>query len=328
MPEKNKRIAFLIPYFGKFNNYFPLWLKSCDYNSDIVDFFIFSDINYDDYIPDNVKFIKISWNKLHSLIQSFYDFDINLGTPYALCDFKCAYGEIFQDYIKNYSHWAYGDIDLIWGNWKELLPDNWFNYDKLGNYGHLTILKNNPEMNKLYRYKDAYKIAFCDKRNLFFDEIGFNLIANKLNKKTHSLKIANCHPRIRKITCITPPLENKESSGLFKWENGILENLYVNRNGLQKEKVMYIHFLKRNMTVNSLNSEGECLIIHDVHIDKYKNLGEQQLKEFIITYSGDKFYKEYWKKYLSIKQIINTLKAHIFPILPKMKEIENLILNN
>ena len=33
MKSKYKK-ALIVPYFGKFNNYFPLWLKSCEYNND------------------------------------------------------------------------------------------------------------------------------------------------------------------------------------------------------------------------------------------------------------------------------------------------------
>ena len=36
------KIAFVIPYFGKFPNYFELWEHSAAYNKDI-DFLIFTD---------------------------------------------------------------------------------------------------------------------------------------------------------------------------------------------------------------------------------------------------------------------------------------------
>lgn len=39
----NNRVAFIIPYFGKFNNYFPLFLKSCEANADLCDWLIYTD---------------------------------------------------------------------------------------------------------------------------------------------------------------------------------------------------------------------------------------------------------------------------------------------
>ena len=38
------RIAIIIPYFGKFNNYFKFWLESACANQD-VDFLVFTDDN-------------------------------------------------------------------------------------------------------------------------------------------------------------------------------------------------------------------------------------------------------------------------------------------
>ena len=37
-----KSIVFLIPYFGHFNDYFDIWLNSCDHNPP-VNWLIFSD---------------------------------------------------------------------------------------------------------------------------------------------------------------------------------------------------------------------------------------------------------------------------------------------
>lgn len=243
------RIVFIVPYFGRFNNYFPLWLKSCEHNADVADYIIISDIPYEGERPSNVKFIPYSWKDLIKKVQSFYDFEIKLETPYQLCDYKCAYGEIFHEYIVGYSHWAYGDVDLIWGKWSNFLPSNWYDYDKLGEFGHLTIIKNTSEMNRLYRYKDIYKIAFSDSRNLFFDEQGFNSIVKLHNKLTCSFKIADCNPRIKKIVPVTPLTDQK--SGLFLWEHGILSHISENNGCLNKEEITYIHFLKRDMKYNS-----------------------------------------------------------------------------
>ena len=47
----------IIPYFGKFNNYFELWLKSCEYNTDF-DWLIFTDdkTNYQYLEPAHQSF--------------------------------------------------------------------------------------------------------------------------------------------------------------------------------------------------------------------------------------------------------------------------------
>ena len=32
-----------------------------------------------------------------------------------MCDYKVAYGEMFQDYIKEYDFWGHCDMDMIFG---------------------------------------------------------------------------------------------------------------------------------------------------------------------------------------------------------------------
>ena len=50
-------IGVIVCYFGCFPPYFNLWLKSCERNNDI-DFLIYSDCYYTDYLPKNVKIIN------------------------------------------------------------------------------------------------------------------------------------------------------------------------------------------------------------------------------------------------------------------------------
>ena len=47
----NKKVVLIIPYFGKVPDYFNLWLKSAERNSDYT-FFIYTDLNFkvDEYI--------------------------------------------------------------------------------------------------------------------------------------------------------------------------------------------------------------------------------------------------------------------------------------
>lgn len=320
------RIAFIIPYFGKFNNYFPLWLKSCATNIDVADFFVVTDILYKDKIPDNVKFIAYTWDDLVKHIQSLYNFPITIEMPYCLCDYKCAYGDIFGNIIKDYSHWAYGDNDLIWGRWSDFLPHDWHTYDKLGEFGHLTIIKNCEEMNTLYRFNDAYKIAFSDNRNLFFDEQGFNKIVELHHKKYCSFKIADCNPRIRKLSPITPLKDTR--SGLFMWKEGDLFHIAMHEGKLERESVMYIHFLKRKMMVNRIGTTHNCLLIHDVNIDVCRTPSDEELARLVKMYSTDKFYWEYWRKYLTTSQLVKSIDARVHPVLDKMNEIESTIFNN
>ncbi len=171
-----KSICLVIPYFGKFPSNFNLFLKSCSYNS-TIDFLIITDDkgNYD--YPPNVKVIYKTFEELRKLIQRNYDFKINLNNPYKLCDYKPAYGEIFNFYLQNYDFWGYCDVDLMFGNIRSFITDDLLeNYEKIFSRGHLTLFKNNIKMNTIYKNringKEKYKEVFSNAKNYAFDEWG------------------------------------------------------------------------------------------------------------------------------------------------------------
>jgi hypothetical protein len=88
---KKLRVAYIVPYFGKFPKYFPIWLKSCEMNP-TIDWLIFTDDKTSYQYPNSVKVQYISFDKLKSRIQKLFDFEIGLETPYRLCDFRVAFG--------------------------------------------------------------------------------------------------------------------------------------------------------------------------------------------------------------------------------------------
>ena len=68
------RIAIIIPYFGKFNNYFKFWLESARANQD-VDFPVFTDNNHyacDGRYADsqNITFVVADLDNVRELTES------------------------------------------------------------------------------------------------------------------------------------------------------------------------------------------------------------------------------------------------------------------
>ena len=49
--------------------------------------------------------------------------DINIQKPYKLCDFKPAYGKIFEDYLEAYDFWVHCDLDIRWGDIRKFIPE-------------------------------------------------------------------------------------------------------------------------------------------------------------------------------------------------------------
>lgn len=182
-----KSIAFVIPYFGRFPSYFDKWLKSCSYNS-TIDWIIFTDCHEEYDYPINVHVNYCTFEDMKVLFQSKFDFKISLNKPYKLCDYKCAYGYIFEKELEKYDFWGYCDVDLIWGNLRQFISDEMLNeYDRVGLYGHCSIIKNKKELKELfmknvegvpnYRWVYSSSMSFC------FDETqGLNKIFSKTKK--------------------------------------------------------------------------------------------------------------------------------------------------
>lgn len=157
------RYSALCCYFGQWPTHFQQWLTTCRYNQDIR-FFLVSDIPVDKYeVPDNVQVINKSFSELRALIASkFSDIRISLDRPYKLCDFKTAYGYIFDDLFQGYDYWGYYDIDTFWGDIKHFIPNNDdAHLVKIFPCGHLSFIKNAAPWNKIFELVNRVSGSPC-----------------------------------------------------------------------------------------------------------------------------------------------------------------------
>jgi len=173
------QIAFVIVYMGNYPWYFPYFLHSCRYNLDI-DFLVFSGNSKGNFeLPANVKVIPYSLKQFNIDATKALGFEVTVESGYKLCDFKPAYGFIFQDYIQNYDFWGYCDIDIIFGNIRAFMTDELLNkYDVIGarhDYlsGFFALYRNNPAMRELFKQSKDYRKVFTESRNFIFDETNF-----------------------------------------------------------------------------------------------------------------------------------------------------------
>lgn len=250
-----KNLVLISTYFGNFPNYFNLWLKSAAKNNDI-DFIIYSDCKTSAFepIPNNVKIINISFDNLKTKIQSKFDFEITLNTPYKLCDYKPAYGYIFEDDLAQYKYWGHIDIDTILGDIKSFLPNE--DYEKLYQLGHLCIYHNTYENNRRFMLDGGqnYKDVFTTQIITVFDEFqGMQQKFDLLKIKTFiSYDYADITKRSNRF--ILSNIFANESNKLcnydyqvFYYENGKIYRSYLNNGEIKKQEFNYIHFSSRKM---------------------------------------------------------------------------------
>ena len=150
-----KKIRLIIPYFGKLPKFFPYFLLTAKRNQKI-DFLIYTDQKVDQFDilnAKNIEFVTLSFDELREKVQSKFDFKISLKTPYKLCDYKVAYGLIFEEELKGYDYWGFCDTDVLLGDIYQFLEEHSFfenDYVRYGLLGHLQIFKNSQEVNRIF----------------------------------------------------------------------------------------------------------------------------------------------------------------------------------
>ena len=115
-----KKTVIIIPYFGSFPSFFQLFLDSCS-NNKMFTWLIYTDSEQKYNVPENVIIKSTKLSDFVSRIQEKFDFKIEIIRPHKLCDFKVAYGYIFEDEIKEFDYWGHGDLDLIYGDLDKFL---------------------------------------------------------------------------------------------------------------------------------------------------------------------------------------------------------------
>ena len=307
-----KKILFIIPYFGKFNNYFPLFLKSCEKNSD-YNWLIITDDKTTYKFPNNVKVIYNTFEHFSNKVKkTFPNVRISLETPYKLCDFKPAYGYIFKDYVSDYDYWGYCDIDLIFGKINNFL--NFENeaickYDKIGVLGHFSLYKNTKEINTMFLKDNRYLTVLTSEKIFKFDEEygedfgpSINNLFKKYKKKILEInsfadifvKSSNFKRILYYPTEHLYKIEKKDKS-FYLWNQGVLKKFTIKGKRIFENEYLYIHLQKRPMRVKiNLNSDIYKIIpnafepIEKNFMDK-NNINKIKTKNFNIHYFKIRF---------------------------------------
>ena len=266
-----KQCVLILPYFGKFNNYFSLFLRSCGANPS-YDFLIFTDSTEPYQYPSNVHVVPMTLDEFKANAKKKIGFDVCIPSPYKLCDFKPAYGFLFEDYIQDYEYWGHCDCDLVFGDLETLLtPILKEGYDKIFAAGHLTLYRNTAENNRRFmkplRGREIYKEAFTTDKIYVFDEnvqcwmnpdrlnvhVLFREDGAKLYEKDLSFNVATSNARIER-TVYDPDTQSfhvdaSRDLARYYWCDKGIVSVSWDRNKLTTviRPYLYMHLQSRRM---------------------------------------------------------------------------------
>lgn len=324
-----KTACFIIPYFGHFPNYFKLFLKTCGYNKKF-NWLIFTDNSINFGIPSNVRFVHMTFDELREIIQSKFEFSISLDFPYKLCDYKPAYGYIFENYLKEYLFWGHCDIDVLMGDLSSYLTNEILDkYDKLFCMGHCTLYKNNPEINRGFMlplngrkvYKDAFTKDYIyvfdeecrtkDNVNRIFKKNGFAVYEEDLSLNFSIFK--NKFYRTKYIGFDNKAngfIVESDRTKLVTWESGHIFRYILKQGMLCKEEFMYLHLQERHMKFDEKLLEYSSIkIIPDSFLPLSnrivdKTSYEKEKIDYLNFHLFHRFVKENRRRYNKLRKII------------------------
>lgn len=177
--EDMKRIAVIICYFGRLPWYFAYFVHSCRFNPS-VDFYVVSDDRtWSRPLPSNVTLRYMSLGEINALATNTLGFATDIRDPYKLNDFKPAYALMFPEIVRRYDFWAYGDIDVIYGNLRRFLTPDLLSGKELISVrhdfisGYFLLLRNSRKMNTLFMLSRDFRKVLGSRKHYCFDETGF-----------------------------------------------------------------------------------------------------------------------------------------------------------
>lgn len=298
-----KSIAFVVPYFGRFNNYFQLWLNSCAANP-TVDWLIFTDDRRPFGYPGNVHVTFTTLQKIKSKAESTFRMSVWLEHAYKLCDLRPLYGAVFKDELRGYDFWGYCDVDLIWGDIRKYVTDELLEkYYRIFQYGHCCLIKNVDWVTGFYKNTVVgmtdYRMVLQSPLNYAFDEHkqwGCNVAFDHLFKDKFFKDNPAYDVNVKKKRFYPADSMNRENTHvIFEYDNGKVYGYEKNNGNLVKQEYLYVHLQKRDMKISLQSvSDNHYLIIPNSFVN-YPDTG-LDVRLFNKLQPFPFFYLHEWKR--------------------------------
>lgn len=174
-------ICIVIPYFGKWPFWLNFFLASCRENP-TVNWLIYTDCDIPESVPSNVKLVETTYTKYCALVSNRLGISFEPANPYKLCDIKPALGLIHEEELSEYDFWAFGDLDLVYGNLRKYFTEQRLNEKEVFSThrtrisGHLCLLRNTRELRNAFKKIIDWERKFIHIEHLAVDEKDFSRI--------------------------------------------------------------------------------------------------------------------------------------------------------
>lgn len=168
------KALLILPYFGSFGPWFPLYLHSLA-SQHTLDLLLLTD-GRPPGLPANARLVEMTFDQMRDLANARLRTPVLLHRMRNICDLRPAYGLVFEEFLRGYGYWAFGDEDVLYGDVDGMLSPNLDGTADLvspgtnGKSGHLTVVKNDPRMNELAMRDPAFKDVLVSREHWAYDE--------------------------------------------------------------------------------------------------------------------------------------------------------------
>jgi hypothetical protein len=251
-----KKLCFVVVYFGKWPIWFPAFLHSCKTNP-TVNWLFFTDCGSPAHHSPNMVFHNKTLSQMRNLIRRKIGKASILDDAYKVCDYKSAFGILFEDYLEDFDFWGHCDVDIIWGDIRkyttEAILDRYdiFSTRKGRMSGHCSLFRNTHSINRLFRQSSEFAEIIQEVECLGFDEEGMTRLIGRLAQggsiRVYWPKFLQNYANPKTDTPSTlPQYKNK-----YFWEKGKLFDC----TGEAAAEILYLHFMtwKKTLTACQLN---------------------------------------------------------------------------
>lgn len=182
------KVALIIPYFGQWPKWMPLYLYSCSKNP-MIDFVFFTDCAIPQQTYRNTIFNRVSFDDYCKEVSRILHINFHPQENYKLCDLKVFYGIIHQTFLKNYDWWGFGDIDLVYGDLSIIVnEENLSRYDMLTTHvdriaGHFTLIRKNSKYTRIPLSLDNWREMLSADKNYSIDEGAYTKLVRPFKYK-------------------------------------------------------------------------------------------------------------------------------------------------
>ena len=191
----NHSIAVVIPYFGQWDEWAPLFFETVRRN-DSIEFLVFTDCDMEALTAPNLRVTRMSLAEYGAMVNERLGISFASDNAYKLCDLRPLFGRIHQPEFDGFDFYGWCDVDLLFGDIRAFYTDDLLTrYDVLSTHehrisGHFALFRNNRRNREMYRRIYAWKDALRHSEFVGIDEHGITnaylmTVFDKLNEKFH-----------------------------------------------------------------------------------------------------------------------------------------------